>query len=453
MSRTLWGWIAVWCVAFPLESTRADEPWWMFPRDQELGGGWTYSVGGEFRHRYMDERNRLRPMGGDGRNTYDLWRFAPFLEIKHDSITGFVQAIDASIFNQEFGITPIDKNRADLLRYYVDANLFTFDSGGELHLKVGRQFLSYGSQRLISPLAWSNTFRNFEGARLYYFDDAWSIDAFAVRPVNGAAIPNQFRPTSSDRPDASYWLSGLYLSYKEMPGGVADWYWIWSREDEPLAARQDGNRHTLGARYQGSAPAAGGHDWIWDAEGAWQFGQDNFGGTTRDVNAGFIGLLAGMAFPRTAGKPKLEGIFWWGSGDGDPADGQINTVTTLHPLGHAYWGLIDNFNGSNLIDTGVQFSVAPVEKLSLLAAFHFFHQAQAGDHVYNIAGAALGDPAATGNRHLGNELDLVATYQFNPQLQIQAGYFWFWYGGAVTHDRAVARRDAQQFYLQTTLGF
>ena len=453
MSRYLLVGTAFLFASFSLANSHADEPWLMLPRDQELTDDWTYSIGGELRYRYMDERNRLRPMGAAARDTYDLWRFTPFLEVKNDSITGFVQAIDASIFDNDISFLPIDINRADLLRYYADVNLITFDGGGELHLKAGRQFLKYGSQHLLSPLGWSNTYRTFEGAKLYYTDDVWSIDAFAMRPVNGAAVASQFRPYSPDSPDSSNWLSGVYATFKQMPGGVADLYWIWSREDRPLATRHDGNRHTLGARYEGSIPTERGHNIVWDAEGAWQFGQDNFGGAPLDVNAGFFSLIGGLVMPQASGKPTIKGIFYWGSGDDNPADTKDNTVSTLYPLGHAYWGLIDNFNGSNLIDLGLQATVSPMEKLTLLSAFHVFNQAEANDNIYNIAGAGLGVPAATGNRHIGNELDLVATYQVNPQFQIQTGYFWFWYGGAVTNDATVTRRDAQQFYMQATLGF
>ena len=41
-------------------------------KNQKIGG-MTYSVGGELRHRYMNESNRLRPPGGNAE--YSLWRF------------------------------------------------------------------------------------------------------------------------------------------------------------------------------------------------------------------------------------------------------------------------------------------------------------------------------------------------------------------------------------------
>jgi hypothetical protein len=420
-------------------------------RDRPLFGNFKYSVGGQLRFRSMDERNRLRPAGNLRRDTYNLWRFTPFLEAGNDTITGFVQAIDASIFNEDIPPVPIDANRADLLKYYVDLNLIDL-SGAPLRIRYGRQFLKYGKEHLVSPLAWSNTYRNFEGFRLYHAGSSWDIDGFAVQPVNPAA-GNTYRPTSFDTPDQSVWFSGVYATYKRLPTGPVDVYWLWLDEKEPKNLRHDGSRHTVGLHWAGTLPVRDECDsvlrtYLWDLEGAYQFGKDNFNGiANQDVNAGFVSAIGGVTFNQVPWSPTLKGLFWWGSGDDNPTDGEINTVTTLFPLGHAYWGLIDNFNGANLLDYSVQASVKPAEKWDFLAAWHWFDKAQTNDFTYNIANAPLG-PTGT-PRHLGNELDLVATYTVNANLNVQAGYFWFWYGNAITQT-PLARKDAQQFYLQVT---
>ncbi len=422
-------------------------------RDRSAGDFMSYSIGGELRYRYLDERNRLRPPG-PGRSTYDQWRFVPFLELNFgDDITGYVEAIDAATFNEDLPVVPIDENRSDLLQYYVDINLGDFD-GGTFKFRVGRQLLLYGSQHLVSPLAWANTFRNFEGFRLYYEGGDWDLDAFAVRPVNGAAL-NTFRPRSFDNPDQSRWFSGIYATYKGLVAGPVDFYWLWLRENEPRMAIMDGNRHTLGMRWAGAMPVdqccQTVRTYIWDVEGAWQVGEDDFRtGMNQDVSAGFLSVMGGHTWNQASGSPTLKGVFYWGSGDEDPTDGTINTVSTLFPLGHAYWGLIDNFSGQNLVDYSVQASVKPHEKLTFLTAWHWFDKDESNDFIYNIAGVGLG-PQVT-DRNIGNELDLVATYAANENLALQLGYFWFWYGDAVNRT-ALARPDAHQFYFMTTLGF
>ncbi len=434
----------------------SDEPLLKDLRGKTLFGDVKYSVGGELRYRYIDERNRLRPQGTQARDTYQQWRFTPFIEVGNDWIKGYVQAIDASTFGEDLPILPIDENRWDLLQYYIDAKLLELD-GGDVRGQLGRLFLKYGDQHFISPLGWANTYRNFEGAKLYYSGDDWSIDGFVVRPNNGAAAPSVFRPQSFDQPDQSVVFSGIYATYKKAPNGTVDLYWLWNKEDQPFLNRQDGNRHTIGARYAGSTPVKNCETtvrtYMWDLNGGWQFGTDDFGaGLDQDVNAGFLSAISGVTFNELPWSPGITGLFWWGSGDDNPNDNNINTLYTLYPFGHNYWGLIDNFNGANLLDYSVQVSVKPAEKVTLAAQMHWFDKANENDFIYNIAGAPLGN-TTTGDRHIGNELDLLATYQVNKNLQFQAGYFWFWYGDAVDNQAALARDDAHQFYFMTTWGF
>lgn len=216
----------------------------------------------------------------------------------------------------------------------------------------------------------------------------------------------------------------------------------------------DGQRHTLGARLAGKQPVQNSRSpvssWNWDVEGAWQFGKDNFGSAaSRDVQAGMFGALLGCTFDQAKWKPGLGTIFYWGSGDSDPTTGTINTFTTMYPLGHAHWGQIDNFSGQNLLDYGIQASVQPHEKLSIVSQWHYFDLAQSSDRIYNIAGAGL---VGSGDRNVGTEVDIVATYTHSSTFNVQLGYFMFFYGDAVNNG-GLARSDARQLYLQATYSF
>ena len=85
-------------------------------KNQQVGG-MTYSVGGELRHRYMNEKNRLRPPGPPGNFSYEyhLWRFTLWIKMQFNERVGaFVEAIDAAAFTE--GDIPyfpvgIDENR------------------------------------------------------------------------------------------------------------------------------------------------------------------------------------------------------------------------------------------------------------------------------------------------------------------------------------------------------
>lgn len=124
-------------------------------------------------------------------------------------------------------------------------------------------------------------------------------------------------------------------------------------------------------------------------------------------------------------------------------------------MGHAYWGIIDNLNGQNLLDYSLQGSVKPSSKLTLVSALHWFEKAESSDPIYNVAGAPLPNPGAPGttDKDIGTEVDLIATYQAAKNLQLQTGYSWFFYGDAVTQDAAINRGDAEFFYFMSTLNF
>jgi len=438
----------------------SDEKWLAPLQGVSWSDDFKTSVGGELRYRYLNERNRLRPPLAAGSSNYQQWRFNPYVEATYmDDITVRVEGIDASTFDGELPLLGIDQNRWDLLQYYVDLNLYDFENDGSLHFRYGRQFLKFGSQHLVSPLAWANTYRNFEGSRLYYTSKDWDIDAFAVQPVHEPASLN-LRPQSFDNPDQSRWFSGVYSSYKGIENRTVDLYWLWLREKADRADRIDGNRHTIGARFAGKEVLDGADlklTWTWDNEAAYQFGSEAFNGNPdQDISAGFVSINEGIEFTDVTWKPQLNGIFWWGSGDGNPTNGTSSTVNTLFPLGHAYWGQIDNFNGQNLLDYGVHLTVNPTEKFSFLTGWHWFDKAARQDAIYNVVGAPFGGVTTTGSRHLGNELDLIATYKVNANWTLQAGYFHFWYGDGVTNhpNPLVANRgDAGQFYFLTDLKF
>ena len=443
----------------------SDDPWLSLPRNRQIGcSDFKFSAGGALRYRYINEVNRLRPPGAI-RTDYNQWRFTPFFELDYkDSVKGYVKAIDADTFGEDFPILPIDENRWDLLEAYVDARVLSLKNG-DVRLRYGRQVLLYGKQRTVSPLGWANTFRNFEGLRGYYQGKDWNIDAFSVRPLNGAARGVLFNTNSLDTPDQSNLFSGIYLTKKKFQDvGSLDLYWLWSNEREQRLNRQDGNRHTFGARVYGKKEIAEGctedvcRTWTWDVEGAMQFGDDFYittPGVQLDVYSGFFTTEVTHTWNKATWSPMIKGLFYYGSGDSNVNDNRSGTYYSMYPLGHAYWGLIDNFSGQNLIDYSLQGSVKPSKKLTLLSAFHYFTKAQAEDAIYNIAGAGLGATGPAGEaagEKIGTELDLLATYKVNKSLTLQAGYFWFWYGNAVENS-ALNRDDANQVYFLANYTF
>ena len=442
--------------------------------------GLTLSYGGEIRHRYMDEDNRLRP-GGPGRSTYDLYRWRQYVDLKWgQDVRVYVEGIDASIDNNELAVTGIDKNRWDIQNAFFDLKIAERDDK-PVYFRAGRQELLYGApsgvspgQQVISPLDWGNTRRNFDGFKLFSKGDTWDIDLFAVRPVNTAnptggtggrpAVASLAGPAAVsiwdnrfDHADDSRWYSGMYSVYRGIKDNTIEPYYVWLQTDsaQHVAGWADGNRHTLGLRWTMTKPIKDECDQPWivfatDTEGAYQFGEDN----GLDVQAGFFTTKLGTTFSQVAWTPQLSFIYYWGSGDSDSTDGKNTTYDVLVPLNHAYWGIIDNFAGQNLNDVALQATIKPHAKLTGVAAMHWFTLDTAADRIYNVAGAPVGSATGTGS-DLGQELDLIATYSCNPNFDVQFGYSWFWYGNRVISNSSptVPNQDATQLYIQTSLRY
>ncbi len=130
-----------------------------------LPPGTRISTGGELRFREMDEGNRLRP-GPPGRGDYQLWRWRHYVDLKvGESFRVYAEMIDASMDNNPLPTTGIDVNRWDVQNLFFDWRVAEWGDR-PIWFRCGRQELSYGSQRLVSPLDWANTRRNFAFRRV-----------------------------------------------------------------------------------------------------------------------------------------------------------------------------------------------------------------------------------------------------------------------------------------------
>lgn len=413
-----------------------------------LGMPVKFSTGGELRFRYMDEDNRLRP-GGRIHTDYNLWRWRHYADVQVGDFRVYGEGIEADSFGSTAPDQAIDVNRWDMQNLFAD---YTFLRGeiGTHTLRYGRQELSFGRQRLVSPLDWANTRRNFEGLRYLLKGDDFKFDAFSTHPVNSATGFNSVVRNDShfDEPNYNVWFSGTYFTYTGMTDTVIDAYWLWlDTGDMRDPIRPDGDRHLFGTRYGRLFPTDdGSRVWDIDAEGGMQTGRDN----GRDVLAGFATYNIGHAWKKAPLTPRLSHVFYYGSGQGGSASVN-NTFNTLFPLGHAYWALSDNLSGQNLFDYAVQGDVKPTTKTTLTTAFHWLELASSHDRAYNVAGLPVGTPGH--GRDLGTALDVYGSYAFNANFDVQCGYSWFWYGDFIQSQPALARGDATQAYLQASLRY
>jgi len=413
------------------------------------------STGGETRWRYFNERGRLRAGDPRQRTSYQQWRVSIDAEFATEDLEFKATYIDASNFGEELPRTVFDENRSDLLQLYADLRL-AHNPLLDSRIRVGRQMLDYGSQRMVSRLDWANTYRNFEGGRFYTTFAESSLEAFVTRPVNAAA-GSPLRSRSRDHADQSAMFSGVYGSANTTGLGQFDLYWFFLDESEPQITRLDGSVHTIGGRWNLEVPneqIGSTSAWLFELEGAGQFGDDNFvaGGNDQDVSAGAVSAVAGARLGDDATSFTLTGFCWVGSGDSSATDGRVNTWHILYPDSHGYWGLIDNLSGSNLTDLGLQAKFSPVADVTFDLQWHRFHKTRSGDFVYDVEGMPIPGSASTPG-DIGSELDLSLILGESVDSSFQVGYFWFWYGDAINANPALSRPDAGQFYVSVSSRF
>lgn len=430
----------------------------------------TFSFGGELRYRYMDEANRLRnPFGTPGSATYDLLRWRNYLNMKHsDWFRAYIEMIDASSNFSDLPVTTIDVNQWDIQNAFVDLRVLDRDEK-PVWLRTGRQEMTFGSQRLISPLDWANIRRNFEGLRFNSPGTDWDLDAWLTNPVNSATAgdggglgPNlgvnnfAYRMDSRNR---GILFGGGWATYKGIKDHTVHTFLLYDHHQTFTGGNgyPVGNRITYGNNWVGTFNVSGGdRQWLTDIEGGYQFGTDHgqlaaLGATgSQTVSAGYFTGGLGHCWKSVPWEPTIWGFYDYASGSNNPSGGTNSTFFQYYGLTHAYLGLIDNIARQNITDANYRVTLKPTPKVQLTMAQHFFQLATANDTLYTITGVPFGK---TGNgTNVGNEIDFISTYTYNQNLSFEMAYFFFQYGSYI-EAASPGRPNADMFYVQTTLKY
>ena len=360
----------------------------------------------------------------------------------HDRTAGVVELQDARIHGEraisETRTPNVFADRLDVHQAYLDVGS-PASAPVPLTLRIGRQKLAYGAQRMVSPLEWVNTARVFDGARVGVgAGPGRRLDAFATRlvPVTPTAL-NDHRPTGSRMFNSQ--LHGVYYTDTALlAGSTVEGYWLLRR-----AARLGDAVRTAGARLDTRRGP-----WAFDGELAAQTGR--YGGLEHRAALVHVGGSYATGLP---GRLTFGAALNLGSGDDDPADGVHGTFDQLYPLGHAWYGYMDLFALQNLRNTEVTVEAALPRRARLRVALHDFALLAPGaDAWYDAAGAVVHRAAdAALSPRVGAELDVTVRLPAGP-LGLEAGYGRF-FGGAYLRDAGFALDTTDFFYLQTMVGF
>lgn len=373
-------------------------------------------------------------------------------------------------------------NPFDLRQGWVEfGNLKKFP----LSLRIGRQELLYGDERLVGNFEWNNFARTFDAVKLHYENpDArlW-VDGFVGHVVTienmGPALNTGFNLDDANWNDT---LAGLYASTTLLPVQTTDLYLFYRNKvgNNPVYTDSIGSAaaraydiaqevFTMGFRIKSTPGKLSGFDY--EAEGAYQVGRSagQFGATLPGAGpqmlehtafAGHVG--AGYTWEKWDWKPRLGVEYNIASGDSNPNDNTDQSFLNLFPTNHKFYGYMDFFAWKNVHNPALSLKLTPYQDpKAAWRAFtvqldgHAFWLYTNEDAWYRANAVTRVRPltatARNANSFVGEEVDLTLAYSPWKFLKLQAGYSRFFAGNYV--EQTGSGSDANFGYLQATITF
>lgn len=420
-----------------------------------LDDDWTLRIGGEVRLRMESETNRNFGARDPTNDTFLLYRSLLHADLRYRNIVRiFVEGIDARVFDRDLPQIPGMENTFDINQVFADVRLLGDDS--PLTLRIGRQEMIYGKERLVGKLDWMNVSRRFDGVKLLYQSDTFDIDFFWTKPVVYMARPfsnpwnthiNESMNRKIDHWREEQHFYGIYSSYKGWKDQVLDLYFFGLNDRGFFTNANnrfgDLNVYTIGGRFAGKR---GGFDY--DLEGAGQWGKWN----GDEVHAWTFGGDAGYTFRAAPMTPRIGAGFDFATGDDTPRDRSHDTFNQLYPLGHAYLGYIDNVARANIISPNVNLSFKPTKDVTARIAWHHFWLHSELDALYNAGSVPIRrNVSGSSGKDVGDELDVTITWQVDVHSAFLIGWSHFWPSNFI--NSSGASRDADFLYLQYQFRF
>ena len=442
--------------------------------EDKIGAGFTDAGSNwDFSRRAIDDNN----------NSYLLSRFMPRVGYTGKRVAFTVEARASSSFGDErYNATAPGKALAEN------------DSGVDLHqaflfvgnhkefpvsLKIGRQELNYGDQRLVGPFKWNNNMRTFDALKVRWQNPLFGVDVFT-----GGLVYND--SNNLNKSNSQDHFSGAYFNFPTLlKNEVTEGYFLarnvergiatdnWSGVAAPFRFPGAQDTYTAGIRVKTKPNAY--DPWDYGYELMYQFGNRTAVFPATTVAAALAAprlshhayawvLQGGYTWTQSTLQPRLALIYSAGSGDKSATDTKSGTFQNLFPTNHLFYGYMDLSSLQNLHDIRIAYTLKPTTTSTIALEGHSHFLNRTSDFWYNVAGvprnfagAAVGsgggyrvNPAYS--KHVGNELDLVAAWTFKPYAQIEAAACRYFRGDYIKQSlAAVGSKDASYFYVQLTL--
>lgn len=338
------------------------------------------------------------------------------LDARYEGVRLLAQVADARSFGQ-FAVGTDGGASTGLHQGFFELAF----SGG--WLRVGRQEVNYGHQRLIGSLNWSTSGRSFDALRLHVGFGSSQFDLLAAVTRWVATVsqedPDDPTETLTDRSEGGY-LAAFYYTWAALEAFNLEAYVLY-RHDGGVEGNIDRRRDICapGLRLHGR-PVSG---LSYETELTVQAGNtsdDAFpdGDDTHLAVAAAAELAYVVQVPLRPGF--ALGFSYASSGSGDD---RLREVDNFFPTNHLFYGSADLFSWRNLIHGYFTLSTTPQGvPLRITLANHLFWLADPSERWANAGGGTVGVDPTNEERFLGYELDINVSLPIRSWLTLAFGY-------------------------------
>jgi hypothetical protein len=341
------------------------------------------------------------------RDNYLLQRYLVGADVHLGSRFRLFTEFQSGIINGELrSPRPTDQNIADYHQAFFEWRQ-PFNGKSVFGVKAGRQELSIGSSRLISASPGLNVKRSFDGALLYFRNDAWRISGTFAKLVS--VSPGAF----DDRPDHEQTFWGVAASRKSprFQKGELGFYYLGVDRAHAEYDQGEGRdlRHSVGVKWAGTGIRL---DLNYDLILQW----GSFKGSA--VRAWAFSTETGYRLIETPGKPRLSVRTDYATGDRDPGNPGLQSFNPLFP-GNSYSGQVGFLGPTNLTDfnPAVTFTLRKNVFLSLEAPSYW--RTSTADGIYSPDLRLLLHADAGKAKYVGTNPGVVGIWQATKHIMFQ----------------------------------
>ncbi|MDH5510579.1 MAG: alginate export family protein [Nitrospinota bacterium] len=331
-----------------------------------------------------------------------------------------------------------EKEAVDIYEGYFQTNSI---GGTPVGVKLGRQALVYGDQRMLGHLGWQDNARTHDALKLMVDLGKVKIDLFTSKEKEDAmAVSDELNDSD---------LNGAYATIGLAEGLNLDVYvlqWKTSGANAEGARTKGHNVMSMGALAKAKFGAIDA-----SAEFVVQSGDWN---ATQTQAATAMSVTAGLNTDALGGS-RIGVEFNTGSGDDNPSDGEHKTFVFPYHTNHAHYGHMDYFSWGNMQDIAVKLQTKAVPGFLIKLDYHMLALMEANDDWLNVVGTGVFKKAVDGSTatEAGTEIDLTVVKALMPNWKLVGGYSMFMPGKAA-EDRSGGKADTSTWgYLMSIFTF